>query len=155
MKRFCMIFLTIALVLATLALPAQAVSRKVITLDSIGATIVPAHIDTSSTISTGAYDDMLLFVSYEGDSATVTVQESVTGATWYTMATMILNGTDGTQALQFFGPLVGKGSAAASLGTLTEFPLPPLNYTRVILNNHDKADADTLGSVTVKLIMER
>ncbi len=157
MKRFSLMVGVVGLFLvaAMLASPAQAVSKKYISIDSIAASRAPGVIDTSSTISTGAYDTMDLFVAYEGDSSLVTVQGSIDGSAWYTLSSFTLNGVDGTRAIQFYGPIVTKGGAAAAIGTLSEFPLAPLNYTRLILNNNDAAGADTLGNVEIKLIMGR
>lgn len=117
-------------------------------VQGIASTLAPSVADTSGTINTNRCDDLYLLAAFEGDSATVYVDGSFDGATWINLFTKILNGVDGTLGVQWNGPLTSAGSAALSAA---EFEIPPLNYTRVRLYNHDAADEDTLGSVTLQL----
>ena len=48
-----------------------------------------------------------------------------------------------------------SGVSLAAYGTLTEFQLPPMNYSRLILHNHDAAGADTLEQIVAKFKAHR
>lgn len=125
------------------------------------ATINRAAIDTSQAFYTGGCKDLMLFVGFDGDTATATVQgaySNSTTATWYSIgAITTLDGTPGTNAKQFYGPVLSAKPAlpAGTLGTVTDFVVPPLPWIRLILNNTDKAGADTLRTVVARFICDK
>lgn len=154
MKRFWFVVLAVLVVATMVPQDASASARKVWNLD-IASTIAPNIADTSTVITTAGMDDLIVFVAYEGDSATIKVEQSDDQVTWYTMSTVVTNGVDGTTAIQLHGPVVQTGIASAAKATLTDNIVPPLAYSRMIFTNHDKADADTCSSIVAKFICNR
>jgi hypothetical protein len=148
MKRF-LIGLFIFSSVLIMASAASAAPRTW-TLD-LAASVDSAEVSTSSVVQTSRCSNLVFFLAYEGDSATVTIQGSDDQSTWYTLSTFITNGADGTQAIQYYGPVVQLGVTSATKGALTEFEVPPMTYTRVSLLNHDKAGDDVISGISAKL----
>jgi len=143
-----MLAAVICLVLGMVVADVQA-GKKLWNVDGFSTTLAPTKIDTSQVISTSRCDDLMLTVAFDGDSATVYVDGSFDGATYINLWSEILDGVEGTVKLLFNGPMTSRGTA--NRATSSEYPVPPLRFTRIRLSNHDKAGADTLKSITVQL----
>lgn len=131
--RKLLILLLAVLLVATVFGDVEA-RAKYKTVPGLATTIAAGVIDTSSTISTSAWESVMPVVICECDSALVTIQTSVNGTTWVTLVSEQLDGTDGTTALQLQKTVTKVGTTAS---TFTE--VVPLNYLRAIVNVNDSA----------------
>ena len=116
---------------------------------SPGASLAPAASDTITFVRAEDCFDADLFVVFEGDSASLVLQGSIDGGTtWFTMQTTVLDGVDGTTALQYYKPLTRVAEGGNS-----DIRVPPPNNFRAILNNTDSAA--TISAIDVQLKCSR
>jgi len=134
----------LAIVLGGLNTVADAAYR-VWKVSGLTATINPSAIDTSDAISAIRCEDMFTCIVCECDSALVTVQGTVDGTNWWTVATKQFDGTDGTIAAQWYGPVF----TALGTDSKSDIPMPPPDQIRYIVNVNDVVDTDTLGTLSV------
>lgn len=114
-------------------------------VDGLTAAITAGTADTSSTISAIRCEDMYTLVVCECDSALVTVEGSVDGTNWWTVGSKQLDGTDGTIAAQWYGPVF----TALGTDSKSDVPVPPPDQLRYIVNVNDVVDSDDLGSLSI------